>query len=325
MRNIIKHVSIIVGLVAGCATVSCNDVEDDVIEPTDESTVMGEGNEFQKIYTEPGHTLIVNIARNNLPSNYKILEQPKRGTLEALQQGIYVYRPNESFKNGRDNFTYLKKEKDSGLETIDTVQIVIPNGECKPVSRIDSVETTINTALLVNPLLNDEICKAGYPYSFYMKNTPHGHAEWGMDDKQIYPDSITVYPNTDYEGRINIVYGYQGIEQDEYTYSLMSVNVQGEASDSPDCTIETEYDFYHYPSYNPTFDWVKVLENDNISCEGAGLYIDEQPKRGSARVIGNKYISYSPNYESSFMDTLKYRVQKGDKYDVTTLIISRRL
>ncbi len=82
---------------------------------------------------------------------YQLVKEPKRGTVELLQDGTYTYTPNKN-KVGEDSFTYTATDPAGNVSNISTVTIDIR----KPVDAMTYADMTEDVDQFVALWMRDE-------------------------------------------------------------------------------------------------------------------------------------------------------------------------
>ena len=238
----------------------------------------------------------------------EIFSQADHGELQITQYNTVVYNPYKWY-SGNDEFEYLVKDVDGDYD-VATVAITveqIPN--YVPDAQNDSTGTSINEAVTVDVLRNDEGLK-DKPINLSQISTP----DYG--DITINTDkTITYAPEKDYIG-----YDYFDYKVCDYDDECDSATVKIHVRENNTNPVAMEDKIYTYMNEDTT---INVLENDYGLDDGMGdVTIARGPSYGEATVNDDYTISYSPNYWFSGSDTLVYELTDIDgDYDTAVVAI----
>jgi hypothetical protein len=272
------------------ALAACNRFEDDVMPLRSGSQVLLQDDAY--IATKNKALRLNVLANDTVFTNGTLLfRQPAHGTISSDSAG-FVYRPSLNYL-GKDQFYYLYNTA-SGSDSARVSVTVLDSTATCPINAVnDQVSVVRSQQVDIYILANDQVC--GNESISLVTAPQHGTASL-MPNKAIsYTPSPTTVAQTD-------TFSYKittpaGISKRAVVWVMITI---------PSCIPIANNDIDTTWKGNSII--VKPLQNDQ-TCGGNGfLYVQTQPLHGTATVLSNTEIQYSPdpNYNGSG-DFFQYR------------------
>ncbi len=250
--------------------------------------------------TEDATNVIIDVQVNDTDADGDVLTTsivtaPSNGTVTVVNNDSITYTPNANF-SGKDTIIYQVTDP-SGVNDQDTVFITVTNSNDAPVATTDYVTATEDTTnVIIDVQVNDTDADGDVLTTSIITAPSNGTAT------VVNNDSITYTPNANFSGKDTIIYkvtdpsGASG--QDTIFITVVNTN------DAP--IAATDYVSVAEDTTNVIID-VQVNDTD---ADGDVLTtsIITAPSNGTATVVNNDSITYTPNANFSGKDTIIYKV-----------------
>jgi len=239
----------------------------------------------------------------------KIITAPTQGTAVVTADSI-LFTPAAGF-SGQSTFYYSVTDKDGDGDTAQVTLTVLPEGVSNhiPVAVNDTVETVINTAIVINVLANDSI-NDGFGDLILFANPEYGTAVVNANRTITYTPSNLFIGNDSFEYWVEDIHG-------DYDIAAVSITV----TEVPDA-LPVANDDVRGTEYQ-TMVSIDVLTNDKgIEDQPVILTIESDPAQGLVIVNADK-IEFTPANGFAGLMTFQYRVTDNDgDWDVATVTIT---
>jgi len=215
-------------------------------------------------------------------------DEPTNGSVAVLLDNTIDYKPNADF-NGSDSFTYTVTS--AGLTETALVTVTVT---AVPDIAADAALTAEDTLANIKVLGNDNF-EGTAVVSVVPGNDPADGVVAVLGD-----NTINYTPNADFNG------------SDSYIYTVTSGGVTETATVSLTVTPVADIAADVAGTVEDTLVNINVLFNDNF--EGApvvSVETGDEPANGTAVVLGDNTINYTPNADFNGSDSFTYTVTSG--------------
>ncbi|HRX30584.1 MAG TPA: Ig-like domain-containing protein, partial [Tenuifilaceae bacterium] len=238
-----------------------------------------------------------------------IQSSPQFGSVIINENNTITYTPSYMFL-GTDSFEYLVEDVDGDYSVATVTVTVTERGNAQPVANDDYRGTAINTARIVDVLVNDTGLD-DEPIVVTVKSLPqNGSAVVNVDN------TITYTPSSNYLGMDSLEYTVTDVDGDfDNAYAFINVK--------PVNMIPVASDDYVETYVNTAVD-IHILDNDTLLYEGIkSVQIHAAPIWGTATVNADYTVTYTPSYFYVGNDEFKYIVEDVDgDYAMATVYVS---
>jgi hypothetical protein len=224
-----------------------------------------------------------------------VTTKPKLGSIENLGNDLLKYTPSIDIESGADNLVFSVSGKDQNFLFSDTVNIQIISqvaDSCFFYAIMDKYTVPTDTVTFLNVLNNDFICDSSAVVS--ISNPPVSGTAQVVGRVIEYTSGL--FENTD-----SLIYKVTSAnDPTKITYASVVINVGN-------CIVELGNDDFYYDLGIVELKFL-VLDNDELCNKEITASIATQPKYGIASFDNNNFLSYLPNRDSTYRDSLMYKV-----------------
>ena len=251
---------------------------------------------------------VINVRANDSDANGDTLTVsmntgPSHGIAVVLSNGSIRYTPNENY-NGNDSFTYRISDGNGGSDTA-RVNITVNAVNDDPNAQDDSSATESGRAVTVNVLANDnDIDGDSLSVSLDAAAMALSATSTGIVVVNAN-NTLTFTPNEDFSGVYNFNYtisdGHGGVDRATVSINVAAVNRLPEAFNDSANVDEDK---------NVT---INVLSNDSdADGDTLSVTLNSNPSHGTAIVLSNGSIQYTPSANYHGTDSFTYRITDGN-------------
>ncbi|MBT8507577.1 hypothetical protein AZH53_03970 [Methanomicrobiaceae archaeon CYW5] len=237
-----------------------------------------------------------------------VIESPEYGNISQTVNGSFTYTPLENW-NGNDSFKY---QVNDGSEDSNVAMVLLTINSLNdvPVAYNDSVNTTEDTPLIIDVLVNDQDIDNDSLSPFVIESPSNGVLSQTVNDSFLYT------PTDNWNGNDLFTYAVSdGVADSNIATVLITVYPINDVPLAYDDTIHTNED-------TPvTFD---VLVND-VDIEGDPLeaFIVTNPSNGLLTKGADGNFTYIPEENWNGCDEFTYNISDGLGYsDAATVLIT---
>lgn len=204
---------------------ACDDLDSDEFYIADEEALEGVA------FVDAGIPLLIDLGDGLNGASYQITRPPVRGSLETWRERIFLYRPNEDFTSGQDDFTYRLITTDQVQNRLMTLYAADgEEGQWRP--RSDRFSIAPGQRLRQDVLANDRLPTA----YFSQLRIPPSVGRVGFNE-----GLLTFETEADFAGTVELAYE---LCQPEEACKLALVEIEvGEA-----CPSESTYPIVEEPA-----------------------------------------------------------------------------
>jgi len=220
---------------------------------------------------------------------------PANGTLDLSEDGAFIYTPAPDF-NGIDSFTYTVRDGQGGTATATVTLTVTPVNDA-PVAVDDAASGDEDTVLSGNVLANDSDVDLDPLTVTGNSNPANGTLILAASGGWTYT------PAPDFNGTDSFTYTVSDGQGGTATATVaLSVTAVNDAPVAVDDAVDT---------FEETPISINVLENDFDIETGVTLQSVENSTNGSAMILENGDILYTPDDEFDGIDSFTYTISDG--------------
>jgi len=229
---------------------------------------------------------------------YSISQQPSHGTLSAVSNKSYIYRPFENF-HGKDFFTFSVSDgyTTNGSKQIDIDVLSVNDPPQAFANQVEAAEeTTVSFTLKAQDIDND-------PLTYHIENPPQSGSI------QINGNQVSYTPEQNFFGMDSFTFSVSDIHMSASHEKTVQINVHN-TNDVPIAHSEI-FEFQQGDNMSGKLRYEEV-DNDVVICS-----ILRQPEYGTLMLTNpvNGYFLYIPDSsQESQSDSFLFQIFDGHVY-----------
>lgn len=224
----------------------------------------------------------------------RITDEPKLGVIDYLAIDLLKYTPTKGIGEGKDKVAFSVSGGNQNLLFYDTLNIQILSGvadSCFFYAVQDQYSVPTDSIVFLNVMENDFICDS--TATLTISNPPiFGNVE-------VIGTSLK-YTSGIQENRDSLVYKVTGSDPSKTTYASVTIDVGN-------CIVQLQDDYQYYDLGIVELKFL-VLSNDMLCNKTVTASVKEQPQFGTAVFDSDNFLSYFPDKDSTYTDSLVYEV-----------------
>lgn len=235
--------------------------------------------------------------------------QPGNGSLTEFSDGLFQYSPKAGFNKGKDAFSFSIYSMENTLLDSDTVTIILENDTtklpCGLYPRNDFVYG-ITTKTTINVLFNDFLC--GDSTDIGLEIFQHASLPPMKGSAVVKNNMIEYTPGAgSSEGDLFIYRVFDKTNSSKVGFATVYILPE------PVCNFELLNDSFTFRMDTLQSDTVHltVLNNDQLCGGGYQLTLPDNGKVGEAFIADPVRYRIPPNVQTSFTDSVTYKVCYG--------------
>ncbi|WP_338768429.1 hypothetical protein WAF17_07790 [Bernardetia sp. ABR2-2B] len=285
-------------LISSFYITACDTSEDDVLEPIQELTESSVS--FSKAENMALCAIdLVHLFKVSTATNVILTANPSFGTVEINEEGLLLYRANDSNNPKTDEFGYRLNGKDGKLQIAYTPDSVT----CEVVTQEDIYYTQKNTALYsLDFMSNDILCNTESEMIYIEEIEGSNSIQEGIE---IFFEEgttkINYFPPSNFVGRQDFLYYIRPNDSNNSAAYVGKISFEVSANTDTTCVSSLQNDLFiaaDLPTFFSPFERVVGIENDStntvpfesVSYEVDSLYFNDF-------VVGQTYY-YLPYLEN---------------------------